>query len=157
MSSIFSSIARTCANNHVSQKAGELLFMLKKTAQPLAVLKHHSVFSEKENRQVFRQFSSVSCAWLDWVWDVVSKVPLASLTCSSPAPVSIWFVLFIGCCLRGCYRDYRFGCGVPCYPWERAHWLCIYGFSDAQLLGDDPASWKWWTHRHMQPLCAHAA
>lgn len=109
----------------------------------------------EEIRLVQRQICAASCGWLDRAWDVVSKVPLDSFR---PAPHLFLFPLgssFIRGCLRGCYRDCWLSCGVPCHPWEKAHWLCVHGFSDPQLLGDDPASWKW-RYRHMQTSCAHA-
>lgn len=57
--------------------------------------------SDQPHKQI--NFCSSTSALQHWFSDFDSKVPQTSLACPSPAPVSTEFVLFTGCCFRGCY------------------------------------------------------
>lgn len=54
------------------------------------------------------------------------------LLCSSPAPVSVPFVQFSQCCLRGCYRDHCLGCGMSFYSWEKALTIWLFRLTVAR-------------------------
>lgn len=54
------------------------------------------------------------------------------LLCSSPAPVSVPFVQFNQCCLRGCYRDHCLGCGMSFYSWEKALTIWLFRLTVAR-------------------------
>lgn len=131
---------------HVLQVKLATMLCPKNVKESLLMWKITPLWEKRNNARC--RVCCISCAWvwIDFETCLRSSIGSSGLLFTCFCFHLVWWVVVIETSASA----------VACHVTPgREPWLCIYGFSDPQLLGEDPASWEGWTDWHMQYLCVH--